>query len=361
MKNKIILLITFCLLLSACHKKTKKIAQMKYPVALTVAEQKDTPIFIENIGHVESIIKVDIRSRVEGQLESINFTPGDDVKVGDILFVIDPKPFEADLQKAQATLLENIANLNLAKDKLKRNKELYKKEYISELDFDTLITNVKIYESIVDQNRAEVEVAKLNLNYCYILSPINGMAGILNIDLGNLIGQDSQKSLTTINQIKPIYVVFSVPEKNIPSIKKYEKSSPLKVQASFDNFQTSIEGSLKIINNQVDEKTASITLKALYDNDAQDLLPGQFINIRLILTIEKDAILIPDQAVQHTPKGPVVFIVEKNNSVQMRNVILGQRQDGTVIIKKGVEKGEKVVTKGQINLVNGALVFETPL
>jgi len=334
--KKTILLLVFCVLLSSCHKKTKKVTQMKYPVSVAIAEQKDMPIFIENIGHVESITKVDIKSRVEGQLESINFMPGEDVKVGDLLFVIDPKPFEADLQKAEATLLENIANLNLAKDKLKRNKNLYKKEYISELDFDTLITNVKIYNSIINQNKADVETAKLNLNYCYILSPINGMAGVLNIDLGNLIGQDSQTALISINQIEPIYVVFSVPEKNIPQIKKYEKLNPLRVLTSFDDFKTSIEGTLKIMNNQVDEKTASITLKAIYDNETKELLPGQFVNIRLILTIAKNAIIIPDQAIQHTPKGPVVFIVKKDNSVVIREVIIGQRQDGTVIIKKGV-------------------------
>ncbi len=357
MNKKLYILLVFFLIIS-CHKKTPKITQTKLPVTIAVAKQQDVPIFIESIGHVDPLIKVEIRSRVEGQLESFHFKQGAMVKEGDLLFVIDPRSYLATLQKAQATLLENLALLALSKDTLKRNKPLYTKEYISEIDFDSLVTDVKKYEAIVDQNSADVENAKINLNYCYIKSPITGKVGILNIDKGNLITADGEQSLAVINQIQPIYVTFSVPEKYLLSIMKYKKENTLKVVTSFDDFKTQIEGTLNIVDNEIDEQSAMIRLRAIYNNEDCMLTAGQFVTTRVILTTKKDAITVPFQAVQITPKGPVVFIV-KDDKVEMREVILGQRENLDIIIEKGVNKDEKVVTKGQINLIDGSLVFET--
>ncbi|NGX52042.1 MAG: Multidrug resistance protein MdtA [Candidatus Anoxychlamydiales bacterium] len=350
-----------CFIFTSCHKKTKKPIDIKIPVATSLSKQMDAPIYIENIGHVEAFIKVDIRSRIEGELENINFKEGSDVNIGDLLFVVDPKNYIATLQKANATLAENKATLSLAKDTLTRNAPLYKKEYISELYFDNLITNVKKYDAIIDQNQADVEKATTNLDYCYIHSPINGKIGILNIDLGNLISQDGAESLTTITQVQPIYVTFLVPQNELYLIKKYQKNQPyLKTLVSHDNFESKendIEGELNIINNEIDEKSANIKLKAVFKNSDNLLTPGEFVKTRLILTIQKKAIIVPFQAIQITPNGKVVF-VEKNGRVEMRKVKLGNRFDNNIIVLSGVNANEKVVIKGQINLVDGSSVFE---
>jgi len=359
--KKIWFFILIIFLCNCSHKKKEKI-QISYPIEKAKAKVKDVPIYIEAIGHVEAINSVEVRSRVEGELMQVNFEEGAYVKKNDLLIVIDPKPFILEVQRSKALLQQNKANLRIAADKLKRYTPLLKDEYISELNYDELLTNVQQLRALVRQNKVEVQSAILNLKYCYITSPIDGKTSLLNIKQGNLISINSSTPLLTINQINPIHVVFTMPENNLTTIQKYlKKENELKVIVSTDNFHESIEkGKLTVIDNSVDPKVAMIKLRALFDNSESILWPKEFVKTKLILTIEKNAIVIPYQAIQTTPSGTIVFVV-KDDEVELRKVKLGQRIDEEIIIKKGIKKNEEIVIKGQLNLSDKSKVFISKL
>lgn len=354
MKN--ILSILIILILVGCSKKEQKRTEPVYAVKSAIVEKKDLPLYLDNIGHIVSINSVNINSRIEGELLKVHFKEGQEVKEGDLMFTIDPRPYENQLSQAQGLLDENIANLYIAKDKLLRNSELIKEDYISQLDFDQLNTDVVRLESIIKQNQAELENAKLNLAYCYIYAPINGKTGILQINEGNMIYPNNQNTLITLNQITPIYVQFSAPEIELPRIQKYFNNEKLKVRVAFEDLEKEyIEGELFLIDNSVDTENGMINLKAQFQNENRVLWPGKFVKTRLILTIQKDALMVPYQAIQNTVDGPKIFVI-KDNKIEIRAVILGQKEDENIIIEKGVSAGEIVVTEGQINLYNGAMV-----
>ena len=360
MKNKIF--IFFLLILSAvlnlgCSKKQVTKKEIAYPVQIATSQKKDSPIFSDNIGHVESITSVDIRSRIEGQLMDVHFSEGDYVKKGDLLFTIDPRPYKANLDKAIGLLDESVANLYIAKDRFIRNKDLIKDEYISQLDFETLTADVAKNEALVKQNQANVDNAELNLEYCYIYSPFKGKTGILQIDKGNMIYPNSNKQIITLNQIAPIYVTFYLPEKELPRIQKYNKICPLKLKVAFEDLDLdSIDGTLHMIDNEVDAETGMIKLRGIFNNLDKDLWPGKFVKTRLIITTEKDAIVIPFKAVVLTSKGPTVFVIKEDNKAELRNVKLGQREQNNIIILSGIKDNEKVVVDGQLNLKAGSKV-----
>lgn len=351
-------LLLIFLLLTSCHsKKVQPKGPPSYPVQVATAIRKDAPIFLEALGHVDSITAIDIRSRIEGELVGVHFVQGQEVKKDDLLFTIDPRPYQAALKQAQGGLEENLANLALAEEKVKRYRLLAKDEYFSQIDYETIQANFASTSALVQQNQAEVDNALLNLNYCWIYAPIDGMTGILQVDFGNLVSADGQ-TLTTLNQMDPIYVTFSLPEINLPKVQKASKDNCLKVIAAYEDFQEEVfEGSLFMIDNSVDPKTGMIKLRALFENKKRELWPGQFIRTRLILSVMSNAIEIPYTAVQLTPDGPIVFIVKEDNTVEQRPIKLGQREDNKVIVLEGVKAGEKIVTEGQINLFQGAKIF----
>ena len=359
MKTKIFLFILiFCFLSSSCSKKNQQSsASVTYPVKVVKAEKKEAHIYIDSIGHVTPILSVKINSRIEGQLMEVHFNQGDEVKEDDLLFTIDPRPYQAELDKAMGLLDESIANLYIAKDRFKRNKDLAKEEYISQLDFETLTTDVAKGEALVKQNQANVENAKLNLDYCYIYSPISGKTGILQIDKGNMIYPSDRQDIISINQIAPIYVNFTTSEKNLSIIQSLSQTTPLKLQVAYEDLSHPFaEGTLDMIDNQVDQDTGLITFKAIFDNSDRKLWPGKFVKTRLILKTEKNAILIPFKALHQTASGPIVFVIKDDDTADLRQVQLGQRQDDNIIILKGVEEGEQVVMDGQLNLSQGTKV-----
>lgn len=356
MKIKIYTILLLFLFFS-CSKKEEKKPPLSYAVKIAKAQKMDAPIFLDNIGHVVSVTSIDINSRIEGQLLKVHFEEGDEVKENELLFTIDPRPYENQLAEAQGLLEENVANLYIAKDKLIRNSALVKDDYISQLDYDQLKTDVARIEAIIKQNEASVENAKLNLSYCYIYAPIAGKMGILEIDQGNMIYPDIQSTLTTLNQITPIQVQFTAPEKELPRIQKYFNEGPLTLQVAFEDLaENYIEGKLFMIDNAVDKETGMINLKGVFPNEDRMLWPGKFVKTRLILTIQKDALILPFQAIINTLDGPKIFIVKEDNTVEMRAVQLGQREDENIIIDSGVKEGERVVTEGQLNLYNGVKV-----
>jgi multidrug efflux system membrane fusion protein len=344
------------LLFAACHKKQISPPTPSYPVKAGIAEQKEAPIFIEALGHVDSITAINIKSRIEGELTGVYFTQGQEVKKNDLLFTIDPRPYQAALKEAQATLDQNLANLSLAQEKVKRYRTLAKDEYYSQIDYETLQANFASTAALVEQNRAQVDSALINLNYCWIYAPIDGMTGLLQVDYGNLVANDGS-TLTTLNQMAPIYVTFSIPEFQLPRVQKHQGNGPLKVLAAYEDFSDeNFEGKLFMVDNSVDPNTGMITLRAIFENTKRELWPGQFIRTRLILTTLKEAVSIPYTALQLTQAGPVVFVIRDNQTVEQRAVTLGQREDDNIVILKGLKAGEKIVIEGQLNLFSGAKV-----
>lgn len=352
MKKWLIVLLIF----SACHKKQTPPGAPSYPVRTDVAIEKEAPIFIESLGHVDSITSINIKSRIEGELTGVYFTQGQEVKKNDLLFTIDPRPYQAALKEAQATLDQNLANLALAGEKVKRYRTLAKDEYYSQIDYETLQANFAATSALVEQNRAQVDSALINLNYCWIYAPIDGMMGLLQVDFGNLVANDGD-TLSTLNQMTPIYVTFSIPEFQLPRIQKYKTQETLKVLGAYEDFTGEVfQGNLFMIDNSVDPKTGMITMRALFENTKRELWPGQFIRTRLILTSLPNAVIVPYTALQLTQSGPVIFVVKSDLTVEQRSVTLGQREDDKIIILKGIKEGETIVTEGQLNLLDGAKV-----
>lgn len=357
--GKLFLILSLLLLTSSCHKKKLPPKTPSYPVHIGEAISKDTPIFIEALGHVQSITSINIYSRIEGELTGVYFQQGQEVKKGDLLFTIDPKPYQAALLQAQGSLEEVAANLAIAEEKVKRFKTLTKDEYFSQLDYEILQANMAALMAQMESVQGQVDSAKINLDYCWIYAPIDGKTGILNIDYGNLICVNCNTPLVTLNQMSPIFVTFSVPEFQLPQIQRVYRKEPLKVLAAYEDFKSGeiFDGSLYMLDNTVDQKTGMIKLRAIFDNANRDLWPGQFIRNRLILYTMKDAVIIPFTAVQMTQTNPIVFVLKEDMTVEQRTVKLGQRQDDQVIILEGVKAGEKIVTEGQLNLYNGSKVF----
>ena len=341
----------------SCQKKKQQMPERSFPVKVATAITKDSILYIDTIGHIEQLASIEVRSRVEGEMVKIFFKEGEEVKAGQLLFQLDPRPFENQLHLYEATLEENLANLALAEEKVKRNEALVKMQYISDLDYDSLVSNMEVYDAIIKQNRAQISDAKLNLEYTKIFAPIDGTTGFLHVDVGNLVAPNSQEALITINQVRPIYVTFSIPEKDLPRVKKYEREKNLKLRVSFDDIDKNYKlGDLNLIDNTVNTQTGMIKLRAIFPNEDKYLWPGQFIQSRLVLTTIKNAILIPYEAVIVTSDGNQIYVKKEDSTVELRNVVLGQTEDLNVIVKKGISKGEVVITEGQINLSPGVKV-----
>lgn len=322
------------------------------------AQAQDTPIFIEALGHVTSVTSINIRSRIEGELTGVYFTQGQEVKAGDLLFTIDPLPYQAQLKQAQGALEQSLANLALAEEKVKRYRMLASDEYYSQIDYETLQSNMAAGAAQVLENQGQVDSAQVNLNYCWINAPIDGMTGILQVDYGNLVSNDGS-TLVTLNQMAPIFVTFNVPEFQLPKIQKAYREKTLRVLAAYEDFDKDeiFEGSLFMLNNTVDPQTGMIALRAIFENSKRELWPGQFIRSRLILSTMKDAVVIPYTAIQMTQTGPIVFVLQENMTVQQRAVKLGQRMDENVLVLEGVKGDETIVIEGQITLTNGSKVY----
>ena len=345
--------------LSSCHGKKPAIPSTPvYPIQITEAATRDVPIFIEALGHVDSITSINIFSRVEGELTGIYFKQGQEVKKGDLLFTIDPKLYQASLKQAQGALEQSLANLTLSEEKVKRYRLLAKDEYYSQIDYESLQADMAANLALVKENQGQVDGASINLDYCWIYAPIDGMTGILQIDYGNLICAACNSPLVTLNQMAPIFVTFSIPEFQLPRIQKAHRDQSMKVLAAYEDFKSGeiFEGCLYMLDNTVDAKTGMISLRAIFENKNRELWPGQFIRNRIILQTMKDAVVIPYTAIQITQKGPIVFALKADMTVEQRSVKLGQRMDEQVIVLEGVKGGERIVLEGQINLRNGSQV-----
>ncbi|MFS8563133.1 MAG: efflux RND transporter periplasmic adaptor subunit [Rhabdochlamydiaceae bacterium] len=344
---------TIPLLLLGCSKKEVPPPTPPY-VTTGQASSQNVPFYFEYVGHVEAYQSVEIKAQVTGLINGQYFTEGQEVKAGDLLVTIDDRPFRAALSKAEAELAQNIATLRQARETVERYSLLVKESYISQLDYDQFVTNVYTGEAAIKQNYADIETATINLNYCTITAPITGVTSKLLINVGNYIPVGGENPLMSINQVKPIKVEFNAPEKDLPYITLAQSKEPLKVIAYLQG--APIEGKLHLIDNQVNTGTGMILLQAVFPNEDMRLWPGEFVDVRVIVEIKKDATVIPAQAVLLGQDGPYVYVLTENRTVELRPVLPGLKEGSMVVIDKGVFPGETVIIEGQINLSPGASV-----
>ena len=327
------------------------------PVFVARVGQKTMPVQVRAIGNVEAYSTVSVRAQVTGVIMRVHFKEGQDVKKGDLLFTIDPRPFEAALKQAEANLARDVAQLENALQQARRYGELIKKQYVSQEQYDQIRTNAGALEAVVQADKAAVENAKVQLSYCYIYSPVTGRTGSLLVNEGNLVRVNDATPLLTINQISPIYVSFTLPEQYLPEIKKRMAGDKLRVGATIpQNAEVDEEGDLSFVDNAVDRTTGTIRLKATFANNSRRLWPGQFVNVVMTLTTQSDAIVIPSQALQTGQEGQHVFVVKPDLTVEPRKVIVSRAVNSEAVIEKGLEPGETVVTDGQFQLAPGVKV-----
>ena len=296
------------------------------PVVLATAEQKAVPIQIRTVGNVEPFATVSIRSQVTGVLQKAYFKEGQTIKRGDLLFTIDPRPFEAALKQAEAALARDTAQVQNWREQARRYAELLKKQYVSHEQYDQIRANADAAEAVVQADLAAVENARVQLSYCYIYAPIDGQAGVLLVHEGNLVRVNDATPLVVINQVMPVYVTFAVPEQHLIDIKRHMASGKLPVLARFESDEGRPEkGELVFIDNAVDRTTGTIKLKAEFKNGEKRLWPGQFINVALVLTTHPNAIVIPSEAVQVGQEGQHVFVAKSDGTAEVRPVTVAVR------------------------------------
>jgi multidrug efflux system membrane fusion protein len=398
---------------TACSdEKSKKPVSVPSPVTVSKVFQKTVPVQLRAIGNVQAYSTVTIKSKVGGEIIRVHFTEGQDVKKGELLFTIDPRPFEANLKQAEANLARDIAQVGQVEADLAKNMALVKqteanlerditqaknakvdaerylslveKQVVSKQQYDQFRTNAESLEATVRANkaakesaeaavlsskaalenvqasvranRAAVENAKIQLGYCSIHSPIDGRTGSLIVKQGNIIKADDI-SLVVINQIVPTEVAFSIPEQNLSEIKRYMASGKIQVEVLAPmNEEHPQRGVITFIDNAVDSNTGTIRIKGTFANKERNLWPGQFVNVVLTLTTEPNVIVVPSQAIQTGQDGQYVFVVKSDFTVESRPVVIGRTVDGEAVIRKGLQIDEKVVTDGQLRLFPGAKV-----
>jgi membrane fusion protein, multidrug efflux system len=332
-------------------------AREAIPVLVATAARKTMAIQLRAVGNVEAFSTVAVKSQVTGVLTQAHFKEGQNVKKGQLLFTIDPRPFEAVLKQSEANLARDVAQLQNAREQARRYAELFKKQYVSQEQYEQIRTNADALEAVVEADKAAVETAKVQLSYCYIYSPIDGQVGSLLVNEGNLVRVNDATPLVVINQVIPINVTFSVPEQHLADIRRYTAAGSLKVEARFQSDEArSEQGNLAFIDNAVDRTTGTIKLKAEFKNSERRLWPGQFINVALTLSTQSDAVVVPSEAVQVGQEGQHVFVIKPDNSVEMRPVVVARTDEGETVIAQGLQPGEQIVREGQFLLGPGARV-----
>jgi multidrug efflux system membrane fusion protein len=340
----------------ACSNGKAKNPLPPLPVLVGLATKKTVPVELRAIGNVQAFSTVMVKSKVGGELVGVHFVEGQDVKRGDLLFAIDPRPHEAALKEAEANLQRDLARARNAVEDARRYESLIQRKVVSTQQYDKIRSDAEALEATVVADRAAVENAKIQLDYCSIRSPLDGRTGSLSVKQGNIIKADDI-TLVVINQIIPIDVSFSVPEQFLPEIRKHMASKKLQVEASSPKSDDRPErGTITFVDNAVDTSTGTIRLKGTFANRERRLWPGQFVEVVLTLTEEPNVIVVASQAIQTGQEGQYVFVVKPDSTVESRQVVAGRTISGETIVQKGLEAGERVVTDGQLRLSPGARV-----
>ncbi len=358
------------------------------PVTAATATRQDVPEIVDAIGTVQSIDSVSIQPRVTGTIDKIEFTPGQNVKQGQELFLIDPRPYQAALDQAKAQLAHDQGLLAEAQMDLKRYQNLLGQQSIAAQTAQDQVYVVQQDQGTVQLDQANVEMAQLNLEYCHITAPISGRAGMLQVDLGNLVGPASGQAtsaassrsgstpggntstqapsssgatsstggLVSIEQLQPIYVSFNIPQTQFNEVAQNQAKAPLAVEAYSQAGQLLEKGTLTVINNQVSTATGTVTLQATFANSSDVLWPGEYVSVRLIVGTRRNVVTVPASAVMAGPNGDYVYVIGDDNKVARVNVEQAARRGGISVITKGVSAGQKVVATGQYRLDNGTIV-----
>ena len=328
------------------------------PVVAATVEQKNVPVQLHAIGTVEAYSTVAVKTQITGQLTGVYFKEGDDVRKGQLIFTLDKRPFEADLNQAQGNLARDQAQAANARLQQKRYEELVKEGVVSKEQYDQMETSAQAADAAVAADKAAVENAKVQLIYCSIYSPINGRTGNLIVHQGNMVKANDTIALVNINQVEPIYVTFTVPQQYLSEVKQYSRAGNLAVQAVIpDDKGGPVTGKLTFIDNTVDPATGTIKLKGEFANHHRRLWPGLFVDTYLRLKTQDNALVIPSQAVQNGQDGTYVYVIKDDNTVEARPITTSDvQQPGQVVVQKGLTVGERIVTDGQMRLIPGAKV-----
>jgi multidrug efflux system membrane fusion protein len=327
------------------------------PVSVATALQQDVAVRLQSIGNVEPFATVAVKARVDGQIVEVNFKEGQEVRRGSVLFKIDPRPFEAALRQAEANFLKDTAQKDQARSQERRYQELLQKNFVSKEAYAQFRTNADTAEAVAQASRAALDSAKLNLEYCTILAPIDGFTGKIQISKGNLVKANDTNPLLVLNQVHPIYVSFAVPEQRLAALRSYMGKGSLVVEAAPTvTDKPPASGTLIFVDNAVDQTTGTIKLRGLFQNKDNALWPGQFVNVSVKLYEQKNAVMVPSQAVQTGPDGQYVFIVKPDMTTEVRKVTVERSEGESSIIAAGLKGGEQVITRGQLRLAPGIKV-----
>lgn len=342
-------------ILTACSSEQPPQKNRATPVITALAVRGDVPISISAFGTVEAYQTISVRSQMTARITKVHFKEGQGVKQGDLLVELDCRSNLAALKQAEANLLKDIAQARKAEQDVRRYAALVEKNYVSREEFDQVRTNSEALQATLKADQALVDSSRIQMRYCSIHAPIDGLAGRRHVDEGNIL-KANDVEVVSLNQVQPINVAFAIPEKDLPKVRKYAGEKTLEVIATIPAEDKPEHGTLDFVDNAIDTSTGTITLKAVFANAENRLLPGQFVTVVLTLATVPDAVLVPSQAVNQGQDGQYVYVVTRESTAQLRPVLIGGVMDGRTVILKGIAPGERVVTDGQLRLTPGAAV-----
>ncbi len=344
---------------AGCAKKdTRGTVKESVPVTVGTAVRQDVPLEVRAIGHVEPFSTVSLKARVGGEVTKVGFKDGQNVKKGDLLFQIDPRPYEATLAQARAQLERDRAMAQWSQNEVKRYADLVQKDYVTKEQFDTTRSNAAASSATVKADEAAVENARLQLSYCTVTAPISARAGSVLVYPGNQVKGNDDKPLVVLNQIQPVFVSFAVPESSLAAIRRQTRPGQTLavVAAPSGDSARKQTGELTFLDNTVDTTTGTILLKATFENGNEALWPGEYVDVVLTLSTEAGAVVVPTQAVQTGQAGQFVYVVKSDLTVESRPVTVSRTHGSLAIVSNGIQPGERVVTDGQLRLAPGTKV-----
>ncbi len=357
-KRTFAIALTALVAVAGCSKKQAAAVQEAVPVAVGTAARQDVPLDVRAIGHVDPYSTVSVKARVGGEVTRVGFREGQNVRRGDLLFQIDPRPYGAALAEKQAQLERDRAIAKNAEEDANRYADLVQKDYVTREQYDATRSNAAAALATAKADEAAVENAKLQLSYCTVTAPISGRTGAVLVYAGNQVKGNDDKPLVVLNEIQPVYVSFSVPESSLAEIRRHARTGQkLKVTASPSGSPSNPQtGELTFLDNTVDPSTGTILLKATFGNRDEALWPGEYVDAVLTLAIERSAIVVPPQAIQTGQSGQYVYVVKDDLTVESRPVTVARSHGSLAVVSKGLQPGERVVTDGQLRLSPGARV-----
>jgi membrane fusion protein, multidrug efflux system len=342
---------------SEAASKSKDSSNQTVSVGVTAAQQRDVPYYLTGLGSVTAYNTVTVHTRVDGQIMQVFFKEGQFVRAGDVLIQIDPRPYQVALDQAQGQLAKDFASQNDAKVDLSRYQTLWQEGVVARQQLDTQQATVGQFDGAIQSDKAQIDSARLNLTYCRITSPINGRIGLRLVDQGNIVHAADANGMLVITQVQPITVVFTLPEDNLPQVVAQMKKGQLAVQVYSRDDNTKIaDGKLLTIDNQIDQTTGTVKLKSEFDNHDNSLWPNQFVNIRLFLSVRKNAIVIPSAVIQVGAQGAFAYVIGSDNKAEVRPIQVDLNEGNISVIRQGLKAGEQVVVDGADKLQSGVAV-----